>query len=133
MEFLPHEVRILMDSNVVWRSPDRLIPPGAPFYDQASWIPRSPVGIHPAECDIDANSGWVDPFGNDTTSFLWDGSTLYNSVTGRDRQYFEQHPNNPGMRDVSIGGHTYHAAHHLIDYVKIWDIPADVKVLDFPH
>ena len=135
MELLPNEVRILMDSNVVWRSPDRLIPPGNHFYDWASKIPRSPVGIHPAEIDIDYNTS--DPFGADSTTFFWgpgrDTMQYWNSVTGHERQYLDQHPNNPGCWDVTIGGKTYHAAHHLIDYAKIWDIPADVKVPDFPN
>ncbi|MFI5201155.1 MAG: hypothetical protein ACHQNE_02055, partial [Candidatus Kapaibacterium sp.] len=33
MEWLPHEVRYLIDSVVVCRFPDRLIPPGNPYYD----------------------------------------------------------------------------------------------------
>ena len=140
MELLPHEVRILMDSNVVWRSPDRLIPPGSPFYDWASKIPRSPVGIHPAEVDIDygpykdsAGIIRIDSLGMDTTSFFYEGVQYWYSIAGRERQYLDQHPNNPGCWDVTIGGKTYHAAHHLIDYVKVWDVPADVKVPDFPH
>ncbi|HWF43184.1 MAG TPA: hypothetical protein VG537_00945 [Candidatus Kapabacteria bacterium] len=133
MELLPHETRILMDSNVVWRSPDRLIPPGNPFYDWASFIPRSPVGIHPAEAEIDGNANGYDLFGKDTTTFVYKGVRYWNSITGQERQYFDQHPHNPGMWDVTIGGKTYHAAHHLIDYVRIWDVPADVKIPDFPR
>jgi hypothetical protein len=48
------------------------------------------------------------------------------------RHYFDTHLSNPGVWDVTIGGKRYHAAHHLVDYVKIWDVPKDVQVPDFP-
>jgi hypothetical protein len=54
-----------------------------------------------------------------------------------ERKYFESHATdtvkNPGCWDVTIDGKTYHAAHHLIDYVKIWDVPKDVKIPNFPQ
>ncbi len=50
-----------------------------------------------------------------------------------ERQYFETHLGNPGFKDVTIGGKTYHAAHHLLDYVKVWDVPADMKISGYPQ
>ncbi|HEY3875340.1 MAG TPA: hypothetical protein VGM92_07670 [Candidatus Kapabacteria bacterium] len=44
-------------------------------------------------------------------------------------QYFETHTNNPGFWPV----HGRPAAHHLLDYVKIWDIPRNVTIPDYPH
>jgi hypothetical protein len=120
IELLPHEVRFLMDSNVVRRIPDHLIPTNSPAYNWASKIMRSPVNIHPSEEDIDYDP--TDPFGEHP------GTSTY-----IERQYFESHLANPGFWDVTIGGHTYHAAHHLVDYIKIWDVPADVKISGYPQ
>jgi hypothetical protein len=39
----------------------------------------------------------------------------------------------PGCWPVTVGGISYPAAHTLIDYVKIYDIPDDVQVSGFPH
>jgi hypothetical protein len=122
MEMLPHEVRFLVDSNVVRRIPDRLVPPGNPYYDRATQIPRSPPNIFPSEMDMGNPS---DPFGLDT------GSEMYTC-----RKYFEHAAaasSWPGFWPVSVGGHTYPAAHLLLDYIKMWDVPADVKIPDFPH
>lgn len=134
MELLPNEVRLLMDSNVVWRSPDRMVSPGNKYFNWASWIPRSPVGMNPAEEDIDLNPS--DSLGSDTTTFMFDGVKYWNSITGRERQSLDHAasvPGWPGVWDVTIGGRTYHAAHHVVDYVKIWGVPANMNVPDFPH
>jgi hypothetical protein len=112
VEILPHEIRFLYDSNVVRRIPDRLIPRGTPYYDVASTYPRLPVCIRPGEMDIDANP-------SDTTS----GGYL-------EKKYFEAHA------DSCSGCWPYHgqpAAHHLLDYVKVWDVPADVKISGYPN
>jgi len=141
LEWLPHEVRILYDSVVVRRFPDRLIPPGDSHYDWASTQPRSNVILFPAQFDIDLGSY------KDTVTGLtdtdWTGS--YNrmdgwgdflSTTKVQRQYFETHPHNPGFWDVEIppgSTHWYPAAHHLLDYVKVWDVPKDVTIPNFPR
>ena len=120
MELLPHEVRYLYDSVVIRRFPDRLVPPSSPYYDWISQLPRSLVNIRPAEVDIDYGSN--DPFG-----------TVPGSITYQERHYFETHLSNPGFWDVTIGGKTYHAAHHLIDYVKVFDVPKDVYIPNYPN
>ncbi len=56
-----------------------------------------------------------------------------NSITYKERNYFETHIGNPGFSPVTIGGHTYHAAHRLIDYIRYWDVPADVQIPNYPH
>ena len=124
MEWLPHEVRILYDSVVVRRFPDRLVPPSSPFYDWVSTAPRLPVVLYPGQIDIDgadkdpmARESGTDSHGNDT------------SISYLERQYFETHTTNPGFWPVN--GRP--AAHHLIDYVKVWDVPKDVKIPDWPH
>jgi len=127
MEVLPHEIRILFDSNVVRRIPDRLIPPGNPYYDWASKLERSVLSIHPGEMDIDnpadslCNDASLDSHGN------------FNSVAYVERQFFDAHNTNAalGCWPVTIGSKTYPAAHHLVDYVKVWDVPADVKIPDY--
>jgi hypothetical protein len=130
VEVLPHELRYLIDSNVVLRLPDRLIPPGNKEFGLN--LDRGPADLRIGEFDLEGS----DPFGLDTTFVYWLPDTItkhYNSVTYAEKKYFEDHPHNPGFRDVTINGKTYHAAHNLIDYVKIWDVPKDVKIPDFPH
>ena len=124
MEFLPHEVRILVDSVVVRRLPDRLIPVGSPYYDWITTLPRAPIDILPAETDIDYDLN--DPFGVDTSH----GSGWYglSSITNVERRYFEHALSVPGWPGVWGG-----AAHHLIDYIKVWDVPKDVIIPDLPH
>jgi hypothetical protein len=119
MEWLPHEIRFLYDSNVVRRFPDRLVPAGSPYYDYATTMMRSLANIRPAEIDIDYDPS--DPFGTNSSS-----------VTYIERQFFEHHLTNPGFWDVIIGGRTYHAAHHRVDYVKVWDVPKDVTIPNLP-
>ena len=124
MEFLPHEVRILVDSVVVRRLPDRLIPAGSPYYDWITTLPRTPIDILPAETDIDYDLS--DPFGTDTSH----GSGWYglSSITNVERRYFEHALSIPGWPGVWDG-----AAHHLIDYIKVWDVPKDVIIPNLPH
>jgi hypothetical protein len=129
MELLPHELRYLVDGNVVRRVPDRLVPVGTKYYDWASTFERTALCIHPAEIDIDEDPS--DSLGTDT-SHTSDGK-YYKSLTYQERHYFDTHLTNPGCWDVTIGGRTYHAAHHLVDYVKVWDVPADMKISGFPQ
>ncbi len=135
MELLPHEVRYLIDSNVVRRIPDRLLPKDNPYYDFAGTIPRSMVDIRPTETDIDV--GIKDTFArNDTVAYSSGGVTYYKSITYQELLYFATHPYNPGCWDVEIppgSGHWVHAAHHLIDYIKVFDVPKDVQIPDYPH
>jgi hypothetical protein len=122
-EMFPHEARMLIDGNVVSRFPDRLIPTENTAYDFITKIQRFPTYIYPAQFEID----------RDPTDTL---GTTPGTVTYRQRQYFETHLTNPGMWDVEIpphSGHWYHAAHHLIDYVKVWDVPASTKIADYPQ
>ena len=119
MELMPHEMRFLVDGNVIRRFPDRLIPVNNKQYDRISKFTRNCTYFYPAEFDIDLTPG--DTLGTNPTS-----------RTYMERNYFETHLSNPGMRPVTIGGVTYNAAHHLIDYIKIWDVPADVKISGFP-
>lgn len=129
MEFLPNEVRFLVDSNVVRRLPDRLVPIGSPYYDWIAKLPRSLAGIHPVTMDIDKSPN--DPYGRDTATEDWgDGKIHYSSITHAERKYFEDHGADcPGCKDVN----GQHVAHTRIDYFKIWDVPADVKISGFPQ
>ena len=141
MEWLPHEVRILYDSVVVRRFPDRLIPPGNPQYDWVSTQPRSNIELFPAQFDIDLgtytdtitklkDTDWFGTYG------ARDGYGDFLSITKQQRQYFETHTTNPGFWPVEIppgSGIWYPAAHHLLDYVKIWDVPKDVTIPKYPH
>jgi hypothetical protein len=130
MEWLPHEIRYLVDSVVVRRFPDRLVPKGNPYYDWISTMPRSLASIRPAEVDMDANSNNFDLYGtDDTVAYTYDGVTFYKSINYQERHYFETHTGNPGFWPVDGKP----AAHHLIDYIKVWDVPADVKIPDLPH
>ncbi len=130
MEWLPHEIRYLYDSVVLRRFPDRLVPRNSPYYDWISQLPRSLALIRPAEIDMDVNSNNYDPYGmDDTVAYTYDGLTFYKSITYQERHYFETHLMNPGFENVD----GQPVAHHLIDYVKVWDVPADVKIPDLPH
>ncbi len=135
MELLPHEIRYLVDSVVVRRFPDRLVPNTNPYYDFANSLPRGMVAINPAETDIDV--GIKDTFArNDTVAWVSGGVTYYKSITYEEYHYFDTHPYNPGCWDVEIppgSGHWVHAAHHLIDYVKVWDVPKDVIIPNYPQ
>ena len=113
MEWLPHEVRILYDSVVVRRIPDRLVPRSSIYYDWAGTESRSPTVLRPAEVDLDG-------YWNDTTSNGWE-----------ERKYFEAHASDCLGCWPDANGHP--AAHHMLDYVKVWDIPKDVKIPDYPH
>ena len=62
---------------------------------------------------------------------------LAGSMTFIQRHFFEAHDSTcQGCWDIEIppgSGHWYPAAHHLVDYFKIWDMPADIKVRPYPH
>ncbi len=116
VEVLPYELRYLVDSNVVCRLPDRLISPNHQKY--RFFISQVPPDLRIGEFDLDGS----DPFGLDSTS-----------ITYQEKKYFEEHPHNPGFRDVTINGKTYHAAHDLIDYVRVWTVPSDVTIPKYPH
>ncbi len=133
MELLPHEVRILVDSVVVRRLPDRLIPFGSPYYDWITTLPRTLTDIRPAEIDIDPPSNThTDPFGTDTTTTTWMGITTDNSITYQERKYFEHAASIPGWPGFeTVDGKQ--VAHHMIDYIKVWDVPKDVIIPDLPH
>jgi hypothetical protein len=121
MEFLPHEMRILLDGNVMRRFPDRLIPPDNKDYDYITKLPRAPMDAYIGEFDID-----VSPDSLGVTP---------GSVTYQERKYFEQYDTSlsHGCWDVTLGGHTYHAAHHKIDYIDILDLPQDFIVPKYPQ
>jgi hypothetical protein len=128
MEYLPHEVRFLVDSVVVRRLPDRLIPPGTPYSDWITKEPRAALVFHAGEFEVDNDTS--DPFGVDSTvAYTYDGYNAYKSETYYERKFFELHPNNPGFWDV-YGQHT---AHHLLDYVKVWDVPKNVTIPGYPN
>lgn len=124
MEWLPNEVRYLVDSVVVRRFPDRMVPPSSPYYDWAGTMPRVIGADLRIETDFDYDEN--DPLGKTP-----------GTITYQERQYFEHAasvmPRWPGFKNVTIGGHTYNAAHHKLDYVKIWDVPSNVKIPDYPH
>ncbi|HET6401371.1 MAG TPA: hypothetical protein VFH95_08225 [Candidatus Kapabacteria bacterium] len=113
MEWLPHEVRILYDSVVVRRFPDRLVPPGSPYFDWVGTLARGAALIRPAEFD-----------GDDVVS-------QPSGVATEELKYFEQYDTTLGHGFWDV--HGQHAAHHLLDYVKVWDVPADVKIPPFPQ
>ena len=104
LEILPHEVRFLIDGHVLRRSPDRLIPPGDLEAGYPEIAPRSPMNIVPAE------------FGPASTD------SAYNS-------YFKAHVSTC-QGCWPINGQP--AAHQMIDYVKVFDLPKDVIVPPFP-
>ena len=142
MEWLPNEVRFLLDSNVVRRIPDRMIPPGNQYpnnlyFNWAAKLPRTPVSLHIGEFVTDYNS--PDSFGTDSlgvydsVAYIINGDTTFRSRAYQERHYFEEHPDCAGCDTVTIGTQTYHAAHHKIDYVKIWDVPADKKISAYPN
>ena len=117
MEWLPHEVRILYDSVVIRRIPDRLIPPGSPFFDYASTMARGGENLIPGEFDDE-----------DLLATPKNAGDYY--VAAPVLSYFLKHinTNTPGFWPVD----GQPAAHLLIDYVKVWDVPKDVIVPAFP-
>lgn len=122
VEILPSEIRFLYDSNVVRRIPDRLIPLGDTENDLAWKLPRSHFNFFIGQLDQDNNDdAHTDPFGNDSGSITWE-----------QRQSFEHAAASPSW----AGFWPYHGknvAHDLIDYVRVWDVPSDMKIPDFPH
>ena len=126
LELLPHEARFLVDSNVVRRVPDRMIPPGNRQYDMLKDLDRTPLDFWIGEFDLDADrdddGNPIDPFGFDS---------VHNTRTYRWRHMFEQH-----FADGRPGFDTYHghpAAHKRIDYVRVWDVPDGMKISAFPN
>jgi hypothetical protein len=116
VELLPHEARFLVDGAVRQRFPDRLVPKGSQQYDYVTKFPRTPMSIEPAEIDMDG-----DP--NDTSA----GSVYY-----MEKAYFDaNHTTCLGCLPLTIGGQP--SPHHLVDYVKVWDLPSGSKLPDFPH
>lgn len=107
MELLPHEALFLVDGYVVRRFPDRLIPVGDIRYDFVTKYSRSPLHIFPAENEMDG-----DLLDKTIASFQAYGTSL-----------------DHGCWDVN--GH--HAAHHLVDYVKVWDVPQGSSLSTFPQ
>jgi hypothetical protein len=133
MEWLPHEVRFLVDSVVVRRMPDRLIPPGTPYSDWVTTMPRGLTDLRPSQIDFDNNVS--DSLGLDTSHNMYGG---WNSQMYMERQYFEHAaavelasptPGWPGFEMVDGKP----VAHHMIDYVKVWDVPKDVKIPNYPN
>jgi len=137
LEVLPHEVRFLVDSNVVRRIPDRMVPSNSRQYDYASQIDRAPLDLRIAEVDyeydmLDTNNvKFIDSFGTYSNSYFWPdsvhGRRYWSSVMYLARQYFEQRISN------SADGFWNNAAHHRVDYVKIWDVPSDMYIPGFPQ
>ncbi len=143
MEIFPSEIRFLVDSVVVRRIPDRLIPRGDPYYDWAWTTPRSPIDIHLPELDLDfstytnaSGATVTDTLGQDSSTSTYKGVTYYNSIAYAIRSYFEHHGDScEGCWDVEEppgSGRWLHAAHHLVDYIKVWDVPADVQIPKYP-
>ena len=104
MEWFPHECEILIDGIVVSRFPDRMIPVGDIRYDYMSTYPRVPEGMYIGELDIDGGPGYATygPYATEKAFFQSNVATA------------------PGCWN--------NAAHDLIDYVKIWDLPAGYSV-----
>ena len=134
MEWLPNEVRFLIDSVVVRRWPDRMVPPGTPYSNWITQTPRALPTFTPAEEGI--NFSKTDPFGLDSSRDTSGGGgywgTGYNSPAYVQRTYFEHAASIPGWPGFeTIDGKT--VAHHLIDYIKVWDVPKDVIVPNYPQ
>ena len=134
MEFLPHEVRYLVDSVVVRRFPDRLVPPSSPYYDWVSTTPRIFPDIRPAQTDFDLST-YQDSLHITHTDSL---GTHPGTLMYQERKYFEHAaafetahpiPGWPGFEMIN----SKPVAHHLIDYVKVWDVPKDVFIPNLPR
>jgi hypothetical protein len=116
MELLPHEAEFLVDGAVRYRFPDRLVPIGDQSYDYVTTSPRAPMNIIPAEIGIDGSP----------SDYSDTNSTYYQEV-----KYFET--NSATCLGCWTDAHGQHIASHRIDYVKVWDLPSDMKVPNFPH
>jgi hypothetical protein len=113
-ELLPNEAEFLLDGNVVRRYPDRLIPPTDKHADWITTLPRFTPEVDFGQMTLD---------GLDSTEIAWLITHVDTTST-------------PGCWPVQVPpgtGPWYPAAHTLIDYVKIYDIPDDVKVSRFPN
>jgi hypothetical protein len=111
LELLPNEAVYLLDSNVVMRYPDRLIPTTDKHANWITTLPRFTPEVSFGQMTLDAL---------DSAEWSWLISHIALTST-------------PGCWPVTVGGVSYPAAHTLIDYVRIYDIPADVQVCGFPH
>ncbi len=122
MELLPHEAEFLVDGAVRQRYPDHLIPIGDKRYDYITTFPRAPMGIIPAEIDMDG----VPSDYSDTNSIYYQEVKYFeaNIATCQGCDLVESPPGS---------SHFQHTAHHLVDYFKIWDLPSDAKLPNFPR
>ena len=104
-EVLPHEIRIMLDSNVILRYPDRLVPPTNREFDFTTKLGRSWAKFYIGEFDF---TGAADSasFAYASHAPAWAGFWRY---------------------------HGQNSAHDMIDYVRVWDVPADVRIPNFPH
>jgi hypothetical protein len=105
IELLPNEAEFLLDGNVVRRYPDRLIPPTDKHANWISTLPRFTPNFHIGQMTLD---------GVDASQM----DILMRHIIDC-----------PGCSDVTGN----HAAHTRIDYVKIFDVPDDVRVSGFPQ
>ncbi len=48
-----------------------------------------------------------------------------------EKAYFEEYDTSLSHGCWDVNGQ--HAAHHMVDYVKIWDLPSDMKVTNFSY
>jgi len=115
MEWLPHEVRILFDSVVVRRYPDRLLPPSSPYYNWVEGFGRAPVNVIPGEFDADDELVNVDSHGHPSSNSVYT------------QNWFLAHVGDVGT------GYWNGAAHHRLDYVKVFEVPKNVIIPGFPQ
>jgi hypothetical protein len=109
LELLPNEARFLLDGSVVARYPDRMIPTGD---KRANWITTLPR----------------------FAPTLTIGQMTLDGLDSAHIQKVIDHINDcPGCWPVTVNGISYPAAHMLVDYVRVYDIPDNVKVSGFPH
>jgi hypothetical protein len=109
MELLPHEAHFLVDGFVKLRYPDRLIPKNDFRYDYVTSTPRTPFHIQPGAMYFHGDAG----------------------VFAAQKLSFDMYKDSLSHGCWPINGHS--AAHHLIDYVKVWDVPSDMRLPDFPQ
>jgi len=101
MELFPHECEFFVDSLIVLRFPDRMVPKEDLRYDYVSQFPRTPIQFLLSSLGIDPGN-----------------------VHGEDSIETAFFLNNVATAPGCWGG----AAHGLIDYVKIWDLPSGYSV-----
>ena len=129
VEILPSEIRFLYDSTVVQRLPDRLVPRNDPEYDVVTQLGRGAFNFWIGQFDLDNNDDLSDPFGEKDSV---DSHGNYTSRTYAQRRDFELHaaaPSWPGFWPYR----GQPAAHDLIDYVCVWDVPSGSEITKYPH